>query len=157
MDILLITVGKTKTGYIQTGINEYIGRLGRYTPFSMIELPDIKTGKGMTEEQIKQKEGTLILEKTLPSDFIVLLDEKGREYGSEEFAFYIQKLMASGRKRTVFIVGGPYGFSNEVYSKANAKLSLSRMTFNHEMVRLFFVEQVYRAMTILRGEPYHHR
>lgn len=157
MDILFITVGKTKTGYLKTGINEYLGRLDRYTPFSMIELPDIKSGKGLTEEQIKQKEGLLILDKILPSDFIVLLDEKGREYSSEEFADYIQKMMGSGRKRSVFIVGGPYGFSNDVYMRADAKLSLSRMTFNHEMVRLFFVEQVYRAMTILRGEPYHHR
>ena len=125
-------------------------------PFDILELPDVRATKSMTERMQKIREGELILEKILPSDHVVLLDERGREYSSVEFSAYIEKLMASGRKRTVFVVGGPYGFSEEVYTRANAKLSLSRMTFNHEMIRMFFVEQIYRAMTILRGEPYHH-
>lgn len=151
-----MTIGKTHIGFVNDGIKEYKTRIQRYIPFAIEELPDIKTGKSTTERQQKEKEGAMILDKTNPADFVILLDEKGREYSSVEFASYIQKLMGSGRKRTVFVVGGPYGFSDEVYSRADAKLSLSRMTFNHEMVRMFFVEQIYRAMTILRGEPYHH-
>lgn len=157
MDILLLTIGKTKINFVKDGIIEYNNRLKRYIPFSMLELPDIKSTKGISEQLIKQREGEMILEKINPPDFIVLLDEKGREYSSVEFAGYLQKLMSLGRKRAVFIIGGPYGFSEEVYSRADAKLSLSRMTFNHEMVRLFFIEQIYRGITILRGEPYHHQ
>lgn len=151
-----MTVGKTRVPYVAEGIKEYTGRLTRYVPFCLVELPDIKAARGMTEALQKEKEGAMILEKLLPSDFVILLDEKGREYTSVEFADYVQKLMGSGRKRTVFIIGGPYGFAKDVYDRCDAKISLSRMTFNHEMVRLFFIEQVYRAMTILRGEPYHH-
>lgn len=156
MDILLMTVGRTRIDFVARGLAEYTGRLKRYVPFDMTELPDVKASRSMSEQQQKDREGEMILQKINPADFVVLLDERGREYSSVEFAGYIEKLMASGRKRTVFVVGGPYGFSEAVYARADAKLSLSRMTFNHEMVRMFFVEQIYRAMTILRGEPYHH-
>ncbi|MDE7180726.1 MAG: 23S rRNA (pseudouridine(1915)-N(3))-methyltransferase RlmH [Muribaculaceae bacterium] len=156
MDILLMTVGKTRIDFVTRGIAEYEKRLTRYVPFSRLELPDIKTGKNVTPDVQKTQEGNMILEKISPSDFVVLLDEKGREYTSLEFASWLEKLMVAGRKRTVFVVGGPYGFSKEVYARADAKLSLSKMTFNHEMVRMFFIEQIYRGMTILRGEPYHH-
>lgn len=156
MEIELITVGKTGIGFVKEGIAEYAGRLRHYIPFSMTELPDVRKGKNPGVEQQKKAEGDAILSRVSASDFVILLDEKGKEYTSMEFAAYIEKLMASGKKRTVFVVGGPYGFSPEVYARADAKLSLSRMTFNHEMVRMFFVEQIYRAMTILRDEPYHH-
>ncbi|MBD5301911.1 MAG: 23S rRNA (pseudouridine(1915)-N(3))-methyltransferase RlmH [Bacteroides sp.] len=156
MEFILITIGKTKIDYVATGIKEYLNRIKRYIPFSLVELADIKSAKGVSENIQKQKEGAMILEKISPSDFVILLDEKGREYSSVEFANYLQKLMSIGRKAIVFVVGGPYGFSDDVYNRADAKLSLSRMTFNHEMIRLFFIEQVYRGMTILRGEPYHH-
>lgn len=152
-----MTVGRTRTSFVNEGIAEYKCRLTRYVPFSLMELPDVKTSRSMTESRQKDREGIMILEKILPSDFVVLLDERGREYTSEGFSDYLQKLMAAGRKRTVFIIGGPYGFSKQVYDRADALLSMSRMTFNHEMVRLFFIEQIYRAMTILKGEPYHHR
>lgn len=156
MDIVLITVGKTGIPYVKAGIEDYAKRLVRYVPFSFVELPDLKS-KVSSETIQKQKEGELFLDKISSSDYVILLDEKGKEYTSMEFAGYLEKLMAMGRKRLVFVVGGPYGFSEDVYSRADAKLSLSRMTFNHEMVRLFFIEQIYRGMTILRGEPYHHQ
>lgn len=156
MEIVLITIGKTKTDYLVAGTGEYLKRLKNYIPYQILELPDIKGAKSLTETAQKQKEGELILSRLTASDFVVLLDEKGREYTSMEFASWMEKQMASGKKRVVFAVGGPYGFSPDVYARGDAKLSLSKMTFNHEMVRLFFTEQVYRAMTILRGEPYHH-
>lgn len=124
--------------------------------FSIVELPDAKGGKSMSREQQKELEGKGFLSKIGSGDMLVLLDERGREFTSKEFAGYLEKLMASGRKRVVFLIGGPYGFSPAVYQRADAKISLSKMTFNHEMVRLFFIEQIYRGMTILRGEPYHH-
>lgn len=157
MDILLLTVGKTRSPFVIAGIDEYMRRLTRYVSFSMAEIPDVRASKAMSEQVQKEKEGTLILDRLSASDFVVLLDEKGNEFTSVEFAGYMQKVMTSGRKRMVFVVGGPYGFSSNVYARGNAKISLSRMTFNHEMVRMFFVEQIYRAMTILRGEPYHHQ
>lgn len=156
MDIILLTVGKTTTNYIQTGIDEYCKRLKRYLPFSIKHLPDIKNARKLTECQQKEEEGKLILAELSSSDNVVLLDEKGEMMTSRGFSEFIQKGMLGGKKRMVFIVGGPYGFSQNVYAKANAKLSFSRMTFSHEMIRLFFTEQVYRAMTILKGEPYHH-
>lgn len=156
MEFVLLTVGRTRMKFVEDGINEYRGRMQRYTPFSIAELPDIKDAKSLTEDIQKQKEGVLIIQRILPSDYVILLDERGRDFSSLQFAEYVQKIMASGRKRTVFVIGGPYGFSKEVYERADAKISLSRMTFNHEMVRMFFVEQLYRAMTILRHEPYHH-
>ncbi len=156
MDITLITVGKTTTDYIQTGINEYCKRLKRYIPFSIKHLPDIKNVRKLTEIQQKDEEGKLILAELSASDYVVLLDERGEMLTSREFSKFLQKGMLGGKKRMVFIVGGPYGFSPDVYSRADTKVSFSRMTFSHEMIRLFFTEQVYRAMTILKGEPYHH-
>ncbi len=156
MEITLITVGKTTTDYIQTGIQEYCKRLKRYVPFSIKHLPDIKNAKKLTESQQKDEEGKLILAELSVSDYVVLLDERGEMLTSREFSVFLQKGMLGGKKRMVFIIGGPYGFSPDVYARVNYKLSFSKMTFSHEMIRLFFTEQVYRAMTILRGEPYHH-
>lgn len=156
MNITLLTVGKTTIPFVVAGIKEYRDRLGRYTPFEIVEIPDVKAAKSLTEAQQKAKEGELILGRLRPSDYVVLLDERGRQFTSIEFASYIEKHQVSGRKHLVFVVGGPYGFSDAVYERADGKVSLSRMTFNHEMVRMFFVEQIYRAMTILRNEPYHH-
>ena len=156
MEITLITVGKTTTEYIQTGINEYIKRLKRYIPFSIKHLPDIKNARKLSENQQKEEEGKLILAELSASDHVVLLDERGMMLTSREFSDFLQKGMLGGKKRMIFLVGGPYGFSHAVYERANAKLSFSKMTFSHEMIRLFFTEQVYRAMTILKGEPYHH-
>ncbi len=156
MDITLITVGKTTTDYIQTGINEYSKRLKRYVPFSIKNLPDIKYARKLTEAQQKEEEGRLILAELSSSDYIVLLDERGEMLTSRGFSDFIQKGMLGGKKRMVFVVGGPYGFSQAIYTRANFKLSFSKMTFSHEMIRLFFTEQLYRAMTILKGEPYHH-
>ena len=153
---MLITVGKTTTGYIQTGIDEYCKRLKRYIPFSIKSLPDIKNSRRMTESQQKTEEGKIILNELSASDHVVLLDERGEMLTSRGFSEFIQKGMLGGKKRMAFVVGGPYGFSQEVYSRADTKISFSKMTFSHEMIRLFFTEQVYRAMTILRGEPYHH-
>ncbi len=156
MDILLLTVGKTTKDYIRTGIDDYFNRLKRYIGFSIETLQDVKVKKNTSELLQKEKEGENILNFISPSDFCILLDEHGKEYTSVEFSTFLQKTMASGRKRAVFVIGGPYGFSEAVYRRADAKISLSKMTFTHEMVRLFFTEQLYRAMTIIRGEPYHH-
>lgn len=156
MEILLLGIGRTAMGFIEEGIREYEGRLNRYIRFRHEWLRDVKGGGQLPEAKQKELEGDMLLAKILPSDSVVLLDEKGREFTSREFAEWSSRQMASGLKRLVFIIGGPYGFSEAVYKRANAKISLSRMTFNHEMVRLFFIEQLYRAQTILRGEPYHH-
>lgn len=156
MEIILLTVGKTTQSYVQTGIDEFSKRLKRYVPFKIECLSDIKTTKTLAAEIQKEKEGESILNYLSTSDHVVLLDEHGKEFTSVEFSSFIQKVMASGKKRCIFVVGGPYGFSQQVYKRADSKISLSKMTFTHEMVRLFFTEQVYRAMTILRGEPYHH-
>lgn len=156
MKIVILAVGPVKTDILQRGIDEYLRRALRYQPVEMIVVPDVKSARALTESVQKQKEGEMISAALQPGDFVVLLDERGREQTSREFADFIGKKMVQGFKRLVFVVGGPYGFSDQVYSRADAKLSLSRMTFTHEMVRLFFVEQIYRAMTILRGEPYHH-
>lgn len=156
MEITLITIGKTATGYVQTGIDDYCRRLKRYVQFSIKYLPDVKNAGKLTEEQQKTAEGELLLSNLSASDYVALLDERGDMPTSMQFADFIQKTMLTGKKRLVFVVGGPYGFSAAVYARADKKISFSKMTFNHEMIRLFFTEQVYRAMTILRGEPYHH-
>lgn len=156
MEIELLTVGKTTIKFVSEGIEEYFKRLKHYIPYRITSLPDIKKNASFGAERQKEAEGELILAKLNSSDYVVLLDERGWEYSSVEFSGFIEKQMIAGRKRVVFVVGGPYGFSQEVYDRSDSKVSLSRMTFNHEMVRLFFTEQVYRAMTILRGEPYHH-
>lgn len=150
-----MTIGKTRSDYVRAGIADYVKRLGHYVPYKIEELKDVAGGK-LTSSQQKQQEGELLLSRLTQSDMVVLLDERGKEYTSMEFSGFLEKLMVSGRKRVVFVVGGPYGFSDDVYARADSKISLSRMTFNHEMVRLFFTEQIYRGMTILRGEPYHH-
>ena len=155
MKITLLVVGKTTDSHIQALLQDYQKRLGHYIPFSLTVIPELKNTKSLTSEQQKQAEGELILRNMTASTDMILLDERGKEFRSVEFADYVQKKMSSGRD-LVFVVGGPYGFSEAVYQRANGKISLSKMTFSHQMVRLFFVEQLYRAMTILRGEPYHH-
>ncbi|MBQ2291200.1 MAG: 23S rRNA (pseudouridine(1915)-N(3))-methyltransferase RlmH [Paludibacteraceae bacterium] len=155
MKITLLVVGKTTDTHIEKLIQEYQKRLVHYVPFALTVIPELKNTKSLTSQQQKQVEGELILKYITPSTDMILLDERGTEFRSIEFADYIQKKMSSGRD-VVFVVGGPYGFSESVYQRANAKISLSKMTFSHQMVRLFFVEQIYRAMTILRSEPYHH-
>lgn len=155
MKITLLVVGKTTDSHIQALLQDYQKRLGHYIPFALIVIPELKNTKSLTSEQQKQAEGELILRNITASTDMILLDEKGKEFRSVEFADYVQKKMSSGRD-LVFVVGGPYGFSEAVYQRANGQISLSQMTFSHQMVRLFFVEQIYRAMTILRGEPYHH-
>ena len=156
MKVTLLVVGNTTDVHIETLIQEYQKRLAHYIPFALQVIPELKNTKALTAEQQKQAEGELILRATTPATYLILLDEHGKEFRSIEFADYIQKRMSSGRD-VVFVVGGPYGFSEAVYQRANGKISLSKMTFSHQMVRLFFVEQLYRAMTILRGEPYHHK
>lgn len=155
MKITLLVVGKTTDTHIELLIQEYQKRLAHYIPFNIQVIPELKNTKALTPEQQKQTEGELILRTINSSTDLVLLDEHGKEFRSIEFADYLQKRMSSGRD-VVFVVGGPYGFSEAVNQRANGKISLSKMTFSHQMVRLFFVEQLYRAMTILRGEPYHH-
>ena len=155
MKITLLVVGKTTSAQIESLIQEYQKRLTHYLPFALQVIPELKNTKALTPDQQKQAEGEMILRAVAQSADLVLLDEHGKEFRSIEFADYIQKKMSSGRD-VVFVVGGPYGFSEAVYQRANGKISLSKMTFSHQMVRLFFVEQIYRAMTILRGEPYHH-
>lgn len=155
MKITVIAVGKTSTPEISRLIDGYLRRIGHYIGFELVELPDAR-GCRDSESQ-KRAEGDAILKRLTAADTVVLLDERGREMTSVEFARFLEGRMNAGIKRLVFIIGGPYGFSHEVYSRADRLLGLSQMTFTHEMVRLFFTEQVYRAMTILRGEPYHHQ
>ena len=157
MNIKLILVGKTTETYLNTAIDKYIKRLKFYTNFEIITIPELKNAKKLNLEQQKEKEGKLILSKINNSDYIVLLDEKGKEFTSEKFADWINKKQINSTKLLVFIVGGPYGFSQEIYSLANEKISLSQMTFSHQMIRLLFVEQLYRAFTIINNEPYHHK
>lgn len=156
MKITLLVVGKTSTGYLKQGIDEYCNRLCHYISFNIQYLTDAKNTRNMTELQQKFAEAQQILAAIDSSDYVVLLDEHGKENTSVTFSQYIQKRMLSGIKRLIFVVGGPYGFSGEVYNRANDKISLSKLTFSHEMVRLIFTEQLYRAFTILNHEPYHH-
>lgn len=156
MKIELAVIGKTSIGYLKQGIDEYIKRLKHYVPFEIKYIDDIKNTKNISEDQQKRTEGAKILSLLDKSDFVVLLDEHGKEYTSVQYSSYIQKRMLSGAKKVVFVIGGPYGFSQEVYDRANDKISFSKMTFNHEMIRLVFTEQLYRAYTIINHEPYHH-
>ena len=155
MKVTLLVVGKTTDSHIDALIQEYQKRLTHYLPFALQVIPELKNTKALSPEQQKQAEGDLILKAVTANTNLILLDEHGKEFRSIEFADYLQKRMSSGRD-VVFVVGGPYGFADTVYQRANGKISLSKMTFSHQMVRLFFIEQSYRAMTILRGEPYHH-
>ena len=156
MKIELAVIGKTSIGYLKQGIDEYIKRLKHYAPFEIKYIDDIKNTKNISEDQQKRTEGAKILSLLDKSDFVVLLDEHGKEYTSMQYSSYIQKRMLSGAKKVVFVIGGPYGFSQEVYDRANDKISFSKMTFNHEMIRLIFTEQLYRAYTTINHEPYHH-
>lgn len=155
MNIKLIVVSKTDVPYLQTGIDEYVGRLKHYCDFELVTIPALKNMGKASPEEVKEREGQLILKQVEKSDMVVLLDEHGKEYGSVEFSEYLQKQMNTGIRTLSFVVGGAFGFSPAVYVAAQHKISLSRMTFNHQMVRLFFVEQLYRAFTILRHEKYH--
>lgn len=155
MKIELIQVGKTVNKIFVEGINEYLGRIKHYVPFNITTIPEIKNTKSLSESQQKTLEGTLILKQLQAQDTVVLLDEHGKEFRSLEFAAWLEKQQQVAR-RLVFVIGGPYGFSDDVYERANSKISLSKMTFSHQMVRLIFCEQLYRACTIIQGEPYHH-
>ena len=149
-------IGKTDAEFVRAGIAEYEKRLKYYIPYEMKVIPDVRNTKNMSEVQQKEREGELILGQFDASDFVVLLDERGNEYTSKAFAEFLAQKMLTSIKRMVFVIGGPYGFSEEVYKRANMKISLSKMTFSHQMVRMIFTEQISRAMTILKGEPYHH-
>lgn len=157
MKIKLITIGKTDSKNLQPLIEDYSRRLGFYISFSFDIIPDIKNSKNLSEKQQKIAEGNEILKRIKKSDTMILLDENGKTFNSVQFSEFLQKKMNSGLKNLIFIIGGPYGFSDEIYQRANGKISLSTMTFSHQMVRLFFIEQLYRGFTILRNEPYHHR
>lgn len=157
MNIKLIAIGKTDNKNLQTLIEEYTKRLSFYIKFDLEIIPDIKNVKNLSEAQQKEKEGELILSKIAPTDNLILLDENGKTFSSVGFSDFLQKKMNAGIKTLVFVIGGPYGFSETVYNKANGKVSLSEMTFSHQMVRLFVIEQIYRGFTILKNEPYHHQ
>lgn len=156
MKCCLLVIGKTDLGWVKEGISEYEKRLRHYLPFEIEVLPDVKRTKNQTEALQREQEGEMILRALEPSDRVVLLDERGREFTSVGFSEFLAQKMLSGIKRLVFVIGGPYGFSGAVYRRADEQLGLSKMTFSHQMVRVIFVEQLYRGMTILRGEPYHH-
>lgn len=156
MNLILLTVGKTDIKWVQEGLEVYASRLKHYVPFQLVEIPELKKVKALSEEQIKEKEGELILKYVGAQDLLVLLDEHGTQPRSLELAKWLEKQLSSGAKNLILTVGGAYGFSREVYARANDKLSLSRLTFSHQMVRVIAAEQLYRAFTILKGEPYHH-
>jgi len=156
MQIKLIAIGKTDDKQLLQLIEQYQKRLKHYIKFDLDIIPDIKNAKNLSEKQQKEKEGELILKKITPTDVLVLLDENGKQFTSVEFSSYLQKKMNAGIKQLVFVIGGPYGFSETIYQKAQGKISLSKMTFSHQMIRLFVVEQIYRGFTILKNEPYHH-
>ncbi len=155
MKISLVTIGRTDVDWVKEGMRIYTSRLGHYCTFTLDEIPELKNVSALSKEQIKVKEGQLLMKKIRPSDYVVLLDERGRQQTSTEWASWIQNRLSSGRD-VVFVIGGAYGFSREVYDRADGLVSLSKMTFSHQMVRAIFLEQLYRAFTILRGEPYHH-
>tara|TARA_R110002020_G_scaffold157275_1_gene339926 strand:+ start:449 stop:922 length:474 start_codon:yes stop_codon:yes gene_type:complete len=157
MNITLLCIGKTDDPNLTTLIDIYTKRLGHYVNFNIEIIPDLKKVKNLSEDQQKEKEGALILNKIGAQDQLILLDEKGKEFNSVSFSQYLQKKMNSGIKTLVFVIGGPYGFSPDVYAKAQGKVALSKMTFSHQMIRLFITEQLYRGFTILRNEPYHHQ
>ncbi len=156
MKFSLLTVGKTDIDWVRKGLETYSSRLEHYVPFSVREIPELKNTSSLTKAQIREKEGELILKCIKPSDRVILLDERGKEYRSLEFAEEVRKMTTGGGKDAVFVIGGAYGFSEAVYARCDGKLSLSKMTFSHQMVRVVFTEQLYRAFTIIKGEPYHH-
>ena len=152
----MLLVGKTEDAYLREGISKYLNRLRHYVRLDFVEITELKNTKSLTQAQQKAKEAELILKRLLPSDQVILLDEKGVQLTSIQFAEFIDKKQLGSVSNLVFVVGGPYGFDESVYQRANDKMSLSKMTFSHQMVRLFFVEQLYRGYTIIKGEPYHH-
>lgn len=156
MKITLLVVGKTEDKYLIEGIEKYLNRLKHYIGFNLLVIPDIKNTKNLSEAQQKGKEAELILKQINNPDVVILLDEKGKQYSSVSFSNYLNKQMVGSVQHLVFVIGGPYGFDENIYKRANGSISLSDMTFSHQMVRLFFVEQLYRAFSILKGEPYHH-
>ena len=156
MEVKLVTVGRTDVPWVTEGLDLYVSRLKHYVPFSLVEIPQLKNVSSFSQEQIKEKEGELILRQLAPGDTVILLDEHGKEYRSVEWAEWIRKQLSRGGKALVFVIGGAYGFSEAVHARSDGKVSLSRMTFSHQMVRTIFAEQLYRAFTILKGEPYHH-
>lgn len=156
MKITLLTVGKTDKDWVRQGMDIYMSRLKHYIPFNVVEIPELKNVSALTKDQIKTREGELILKSLRPTDDVILMDERGKQYSSVEFAKVLQDKISYIGKDIVFVIGGAYGFSQAVYERADSKISLSRMTFSHQMVRAIFVEQIYRAFTIMRGEPYHH-
>ncbi len=156
MKITLINIGKTDISNVNEGVKLYEKRIKKYIPFEIIYLPDIKSRRNVNVRQQQETEGKSILKAIEKADHIILLDEKGKEYSSVEFSGHMQELMNRSVKHLIFVTGGPYGFSEEVYARASELISLSRMTFSHQLVRLIFTEQLYRAMTIIKGEPYHH-
>ena len=156
MKITLLTVGKTDRDWVKQGLDIYVARLKHYIPFSIVEIPELKNVSALSKDQIKSKEGELIFKNIKPTDDVILMDEHGKEYTSVDFASILQRKISLEGKDMVFVIGGAYGFSEEVYKRANSKISLSKMTFSHQMVRAIFTEQLYRAFTIMRGEPYHH-
>ena len=156
MKITFLTIGKTEEKYLLEGMEKYLKRLKHYIPFKIIELPELKNTKNLSEDQQKSKEAELIFKNISNTDHLILLDENGTNFSSVQFSGFLNKKMIGSVQTLVFVVGGPYGFSNDIYNRADEKISLSRMTFSHQMVRLFFIEQIYRAFTIMKGEPYHH-
>ncbi len=156
MKITLLVIGKTDSAYLREGIDMYTKRLKHYIPFELLVIPDVKQSKNLTEELQKSKEGEFVLSKLSAGRELHLFDERGKSYSSLEFSDFLQQKMLSSVKELIFVIGGPYGFSEEVYRQAHSQISLSKLTFSHQMVRLLCVEQFYRAFTILRGEPYHH-
>lgn len=157
MKITLLSIGKTTDSYLLEGMNKYLQRIKHYVVFKTVELPELKNTKSLSQEQQKNKEATLVLKNVSSTDHLILLDERGQELSSVNFSTLLNKKMVGGVQHLVFVIGGPYGFDPRVYNRADYQISLSKMTFSHQMVRLFFVEQLYRAYTILRGEPYHHQ
>lgn len=156
MNIRLILVGKTEESYLKTGIDKYAERLGHYCKFSIIEIPELKGVRALTREQIKEKEGALILKAVAPGDCLILLDERGKMFTSTEWAAHLEKKFLYSPRDITFVIGGSYGFDQAVYERADEKVSLSKMTFSHQLCRVIFLEQLYRAFTIIKGEPYHH-
>ena len=156
MKILLLTIGNTDKKYMREGIDDYVKRLTFYIPFEMKVIPDIKNRSSLSTELQKEKEGQLILNQVSSGDLLILLDEHGTEFSSVAFSKWIEKKMIAGTRQLIFVIGGPYGFSNIVYQRSDIKISMSKLTFSHQMARMIFVEQIYRAMTIIKNEPYHH-
>jgi 23S rRNA (pseudouridine1915-N3)-methyltransferase len=156
MKIILIQTGKTTEKYISEGVEEYTGRIRKYNPFEIITIADLRNTKSMPVAEQKFREGRKLLESVGAEDFMIVLDEKGKEFSTAEFAGQLEKIFLQSKKRIVFAIGGPYGFSADVYKRADMKLSLSRLTFTHQMVRLLFAEQLYRIFTVIKGDPYHH-